>query len=208
VDRSLSRITGVFYLLNIATILIAIFLFRGIIVPGNPSATAANLVAREMSYRSGFALQVISTACSVVVAGLLYELLRSVNVTVSLLAAFFRLLACAVAAFGYVLQSAPLELRGQTVDQAQSVALLLHRLHGPATNIVIVFFGFHFILIGYLVFKSGFLPRIVGAIAVVAGLGGLVFLAPSLGARVLPYFAAVGLIAELSLTISLLAASR
>ena len=160
--KLIARTTGVFYLLNIVAILLSISVFRG-------SAAA-------------MPLKVISTACSIVVAALLYEILRPVNEPVSLVAAFFRLTACAVALVGYVYQ--------------------------PASRIVIILFGFHFIPLGYLISRSGFLPRWLGRLVAVVGVCCLVFLAPALGTLLFPYFVALGLVAELSLTACLLLTSE
>jgi hypothetical protein len=194
-----AKMAGVFYLLNIATILLAVFFFRGI-VSRDPAATAANVLAHEASFRLGYALELISTACSIAVAALFYELLKPVNRSVSLTAAFFRVVACALAVVGYLFQLAPLQVAGG----AHSVEL--YRLRGPASDMVIVFFGFQFVLIGYLIFRSTFLPRAFGALAGIAGLGGLMFLVPPLAHNLFPYFVAIGLLAELSLTAWLLAA--
>lgn len=147
---------GFFYALNIATIFSAI-LFR--------HYASAHL-----------ALEIISTACSVVVAALLYEVLKPVDEAFSLVGAFFRLTACATALVGYVFK--------------------------PAANMVIIFFGFHFIVIGYLIFRAGY--RLLGAWATFAGFSALIFFAPPIATRLFPYFAAIGLITELSLTAWLL----
>ena len=160
--RSIARAAGVFYLLNVATILLAILVLRG-------SAAA-------------LPVKMISTACSIVVAALLYELLKVVNESVSLIAAFFRLVACAVAVVGYVVQ--------------------------PASRMVIPLFGFHFIALGYLIFRSGFLPRWLGILAGVTGVISLVFLVPEFAAPLLRYFAALGLATELSLSTCLLFLGR
>jgi len=202
-----AKLAGVFYLLNILTILLAVFLFRGLVVAGNPAATATNLLAHQSRFQLGIAAEVISTACSICVAGLFYELLKPVNRSFSLVAAFFRLVACAIAVVGYLLQLAPLQILGgahylsvPTPEQLQALALVL-RFRAPASNMVIVFFGFHFILIGYLIFRSTFLPRILGVLVAFAGLCGLLFLAPALAGRILPYFVGVGLVSEVSLAL-------
>lgn len=205
-----ARVAGLFYLLNILTIFAAIFCFRGIIVPRVPAATAANLIAHESLYRTGFALELVSTACSVAVAALLYELLKPVNSSVSLLAAFFRLIACTVAIVGYVFQLAPLlvvggvTLDGVKADELPALGMLLFRLHNLASDILIVFFGLHFVLLGYLVIKSSFLPRALGVLACVGGLGGMIFFVPPLARAVFPYVVGVGLVAEVSLALWLL----
>lgn len=210
--RLTARAAGFFYLLNILTILSAVYCFRGLIIPRDPAATATNLLAHESLFRLGSAFELISTACSIAVAALLYELLKPVNATVSLLAAFFRLMACAVAVVGYVLQLAPLQLLGGAQplsgiksEEVPAIALLLYRLHGPVSDMVIVFFGFHFVLIGYLIFRSKFLPRGLGVLVGFGGLVGLTFLAPPLARHFFPYLIAIGLLVEVSLTVWLLA---
>jgi len=207
-----ARIAGVFYLLNILTILLAVFFFRGLVVPRDPAATAANIQRHESLFRLAFALELISTTCSIVVAALFYELLRPVNRSLSLVAAFFRLVACAVAIVGYLLQLAPLVIFGGTQpldgfkpEELQTLGLVLMRLRGSASDVVIVFFGFHFVAIGYLIFQSTFLPRGLGVLAGLGGLGGLIFLAPPLARILFPFFLAVGLVVEVSLTTWLLA---
>jgi len=206
-----ARTAGVCYLLNILTILIAVFFFRGFVVSGDAAATAANVLAREPLFRSGIAFEMISTAFSIAVAALFYALFKPVNGTLSLLAAFFRLIACAIAVVGYLFQLAPLVVLGRAdylnafkLDQLQALALLSFKLHSQVVNVSIVFFGFHFLLTGFLIFKSSFLPRILGVFCTLAGLGGLTFLAPTLGSYLFRYLIVVGLLAEVSLTLWLL----
>src|SRR5215471_17900406 len=206
-----ARIAGVFYLLNILTIFLAIFFFRGLFVSGNPAATATNILTHESLFRLGFAAELISTACSIGVSALLYVLLEPVNRSLSLLAAFFRLVACAIFALSYLFQLAPLQILGATHyltesrEQLQALAFLLYTFHARTSDIAIVFFAFHFTLLGYLIFSSTFLPRFLGVLLVFAGLSGLIFLAPSLGRFLFPYFAPFGLLGEVSLAVWLLA---
>jgi hypothetical protein len=73
-------------------------------------------------------------------------------------------------------------------------------------GIALIPFGIHCILTGYLIFKSTFLPRILGVLMVMAGLGYLLFLWPSLGDRLFfPYIVIPGVVGEGSLTLWLLA---
>ena len=216
--RFQARIAGVFYLLNILTIFVAIFFLRGLVVSRDPAATASNLLAHESSFRLGFTLELISTMCSIVVAALFYELFRPVSRSLSLLAAFFRLIACAVAVLGYLFQLAPLQALGSahylstlTMEQLEALGLLLYTFSAQASHIVIVFFGFHFVVLGYLIFASSYLPRTLGILAAFAGLGalafgGLTFLAPTPGGYPFPYFAVLGLLTEVSLSLWLIIA--
>jgi hypothetical protein len=212
--RSTARMAGVFYLLNILTIFLAIFFFRGLFVSGDLVATATNLAAHSTLFGLGFASELISTSCSLCVAALLYELFKPVDRSLSLLAAFFRVIACAVAAMGYVFQVAPFQFGRHApsfaalkLDAVQALSALVSTLHAYALNILLVFFGFHFILLGYLILRSPAVPRVLGLIVIAAGFGALIFLAPPIGASLFPYFAGLGLIAELSLTTWLLLGS-
>ena len=132
------------------------------------------------------------------------------NATLSLLAAFYRLVACAAALLNYVFQLAPLQMQafsGLRPEELPALGLLLHRLHGPAQDIVILFFGFHFLLLGHLIYRSTFMPRALGVLAASGGLSALVFLAPPLARQVFPYVVISGLVAEVSLTFWLLTAN-
>jgi len=168
-------------------------------------------LARESVFRSAIAFEIISTAFSIAVAALFYALLKPVNGSFSLLAAFFRLIACAVAALGYLFQIAPLVVLGGgsylsafNLEQLQALAMLFFKLNAQVRNVSIVFFGFHFLLVGFLILKSTFLPRALGVLCAFAGLGGLIFLAPPLASYLFPYIVAVGLLTEVSLTLWLL----
>jgi hypothetical protein len=90
------------------------------------------------------------------------------------------------------------------VEQLHALALMFFELYAQAYNIGLVFFGFYCLLIGYLIFRSTFLPRILGALMACAGLAWLTFLSPPLANYLLPYNLAVGALSELSLTLWLL----
>jgi hypothetical protein len=77
-------------------------------------------------------------------------------------------------------------------------------LYAQAYNISLVFFGFYCLLIGYLIFRSTYLPRILGVLMGFAGLGWLTFLSPPLAKYLYPYILAPGIFGEGSLTLWLL----
>lgn len=206
-----ARSAGFFYLLNITTIFASIYLSRGLVVPGDAAATSRNILAHETQFWSAYAFEVVSTACSLAVAALLYELLRPVNRGFSMLAAFFRVVACAIAAVGYLFQLTPLRiadaaqhLSSYNSDQLQAIGFLLSWFSGAATRLSIVFFGFHFLVLGLLIFRSRFLPRVLGLGLMFAGVGGLMFLAPQFAVQYFFQFAALGLVAEGSIALWLL----
>ena len=93
--QRIARLAGALYALNIATIWLAIFLAQGIVVAGDPAATVARLADQAGRLQLAISAELVSTACSVGVAALLYELFRPVDAAASLAAAFFRLAACA-----------------------------------------------------------------------------------------------------------------
>ena len=211
VPRPMARITGVVYLLYFLTAVAGELLIRGIIVSGDPAATATNILAHERLFRLSAAVGLIATALYIAVTVLFYRLLKPVNKTVSLLAAFFSLVGCAIQAFSSLFRVAPLVvLEGSPylsvfkVDQLQAVALMSIKLNVQAIYIYLVFFGLFNLLIGYLIFKSTFLPRILGVLMALSGLGWLTFLSPSLANYLLTYIEVLGIIAEASLMLWLL----
>ena len=209
--RPKARITGIVYLFYFLTAILAEVFMKGIVVSGDAAATANNIQAHEPLFRLGLGTGLIATAWYIALTALLYELFKPVNRSVSLVAAFFSLVGCAIQAFGSVFQFAPLVISGSSADlsafkpeQSQALALILFKLDSQAQTITLVFFGLYCLLIGCLIFKSTFLPRILGVLMVLAGLGWLTFLAPPLANALSPYVLVLGFLAELSLMLWLL----
>jgi uncharacterized protein DUF4386 len=209
--RLKARISGVFYLLEMLTGGFALFVGGSLVVSGDAAATAANILAHEPLFRLGFAADLIQFACYISVTALFYDLFKPVNRSLSLLAAFFSLVGCAIGALSCLFHLAPLAVLGGAqylnvfkVEQLQAMALLFLKLYGQCFKISFVFFGFYCVLIGYLIFRSSFLPRILGAGMACAGLCWLSFLSPPLANYLSPYNLAIGALAELSLTVWLL----
>ena len=209
--RPKARITGIVYLFYFLTAILAEVFMKGIVVSGDAAATANNIQAHEPLFRLGLGTGLIATAWYIALTALLYELFKPVNRSVSLVAAFFSLVGCAIQAFGSVFQFAPLVISGSSADlsafkpeQSQALALILFKLDSQAQTITLVFFGLYCLLIGCLIFKSTFLPRILGVLMALAGLGWLTFLAPPLANALSPYVLVLGFLAELSLMLWLL----
>jgi hypothetical protein len=164
----------------------------------------------------GFAADLVGGAAYLVVTLLLYELLKPVNRTLSLLAAFFSLVGIAVGALAGLGHLAPLFLlRGAsylnvfTTAQLQAMALLALKLHAQGYLIAIVFFGFYEVLLGYLIFKSVFWPRTLGVLVSLAGLAFLInsfaiFLSLPFADALNPYLLALDAVGEFSLMLWLL----
>jgi len=184
-----ARMAGLSYLLYCVIAGLAMFARRGLIVSGDAAATATNIMAHQSLYELGFACDAVAIVCYVATVALLYELLKPVNGNVSTVAVFIGLAACTIQGFAGVFQLAPLALLGRasylgafSADQLQAQAYLFLKLYSQAYSIALIFFGFFDLLVGYLIFKSTFLPRILGVLMSMAGVVGLAFLAPAYSA--------------------------
>ena len=207
-----ARITGVVYLFYFLTAVSGELFLKGLVVHGDAAATANNILAHQPWFRLGLATGLIATACYVTVTALFYGLFKPVNRSLSLLAAFFSLVGCAILAFASLFRIAPLVVLGGgqylsvfNVEQLRALASLFLELYRQVVNICFVFFGVYCLLIGYLIFRSAFLPRILGVLMAIAGLGWLTFLSPPLANHLSPYNLAPGILGEGLLTLWLLA---
>jgi hypothetical protein len=211
--RLKARIAGVFYLLTTLTrMFVEISVRDRLVVSDDAAATATNILAHQPLWRWGFAADILAFASYVALTALFYELFKPVNRSVSLVAAFFSLVACAVQAVSSLFHLAPLALLGGTpylrvfnVEQLQALALMFLRLRAMCYhNIGLVFFGLYCLLIGYLIFRSTFLPRIIGVLMVLAGLSYLMFVSPPLAPSLQPYILVFPGVGQISLTLWLL----
>ena len=212
--RSTARIAGAFYLLTIlARMFVEIFVRNRLVVSDDAAATATNILAHESLWRWGFAGDIISFASYIALAALLYDLFKPVNPSLSLVAAFFGLAASVVQAMSSLFHIAPLFLLGSapylrvfTVEQLQALALVFLKLRAAAYhNIGLVFFGLYLLLVGILILRSTFLPRILGVLMVLAGVSYVLFLSPPLVSSLQPYILIFPAVGQISLTLWLLA---
>ncbi len=210
--RFKARVAGVFYLLTILARVIAdAFVRNRLVVSDDAAATATNIMAHEPLFRLGFAADIIAFASYIALTALLYELFKPVNRSLSLVAAFFSLVACVVQAISSLFHLAPLVLLGGApylsvfrVEQLQALALVFLRLRLEAYHIGLVFFGLYCLLVGILILRSTFLPRILGVLMVLAGLSYVLFLSPPLARSLLPYILVFPGVGQISLTLWLI----
>jgi len=204
--RSLARMAGVFQLLEALTATFGqVIVLDRLFVSGNAAATAANILGHERLFRLGFASSLIGVVCHIAWAVLLYDLLKPVNRRLSLFAVFVILVGCAIQALTSLLYIAPLlvlkggsSLSAFTAEQLQALALTFLRLNAYAFDIYLVFFGLWCVLIGFLIFRSTFLPRVLGVLLAIAGLGYLTFLSPPLARHLFfPYIAGAAALGEI-----------
>jgi len=214
--RFKARMAGGLWLMVIATGTFAFLAGATLIVRNDAVATATNILAAERFYRLGFVADLIAGACYMGVTVLLYDLLKPVSRSVSLLAAFFGLGGIAIGAATSLVRLAPLVLLRSdqylstfTPNQLQTMALAALRLYEQAFLIAMVFFGLQCVLVGCLIVRSTFLPRILGVLLALGGLSYVIsslanFLAPAFGARLAPFIVPAAILGEGSLTLWLL----
>lgn len=140
---------------------------------------ATGISALLVRNRLGLAAGIIAGACYVAVTLLFYYIFKAVNRNISLLAATISLVGCIIGPLGLAVHA-------------------LSRINP------LVFFGFYCLLIGYLIFRSTFLPRILGALMAFAGLAWLTFAWPPLVNLLSPYNMIPGMVGEGALTLWLL----
>lgn len=211
--RPLARMAGALQLLEGLTATFGqVIVLNRLVVSHNASATAANILGHERLFWAGFASSLIGVVFHIAWALLIYELFKYVNRRVALFATFVILVGCAVQALTVLFYIAPLlflragsSFTAFTTDQLQGLALLALRLNGSAFNIYLVFFGLWCFLVGFLVFRSTFMPRVLGVLVAISGVGWMLYLWPPLAQHLfIPYIAGASAIGEIPLELWLL----
>ena len=210
--RLKARIAGVLYLLAMLTGIFAQgFVSGSLVVDSDAAATATSILAHRGLFQLGFAVYLIEMACQIAVTALFYDLLKPAGRSVSLLAAFLGLTGCIIKTLSRLFFIAPLFILGGahylsvfSTEQLQALALLFLKVNDHGAAIALVFFGFYALLTGYLIVRSTFLPRILGVLSILGGLGWMSFLYQPLGYRLFPYLAALGILGAASLILWLL----
>jgi hypothetical protein len=201
-----ARVAGVLFILTL------VFGYFGeayapgrFIVSGDAAATAHNIMTSPMLYRVGFASYLIEALCDIALAWIFYVLLRAVNRELALLSAFFGLVSTAVYAVAELFYFAALIiLRNATAlaafspDQLNALALLSLKISANCGWIFLAFYGVPSVLRGYLIYRSGYFPKFLGVLLLIAGVGFiakdfLAVLAPAYASDVLllPMFLAI-----------------
>jgi hypothetical protein len=209
-----ARLCGVLYLyIIVAGMFAELFVRSRLIVSTDAAVTARNIIANESLFRIGFSGELLHIAFDVVVAVILYALLRPIDRNIALLAAFMRFACAIVLAVTSLSHFAALKLLADaeylntfTPDQLHTLALVVLKLHGDGYAISLVFFSFACLSLGYLIFRSGFLPRTIGTLIAIAGVCYLInsfsrFLSPAFAATLFPGLFVPIFVAELSLAL-------
>jgi hypothetical protein len=210
--RLLARIAGALYLIITGCALFAYLYVRNqVIVADNMAQTAANFLAHEQLYRLGFSAAVVVVICNLPMGLILFELLKAVNPRIALLALVFIIASAtleAVNLFNYIEPlftfSLPEYAKAFNPEQLQALARGPIRMFGYAFSVSLMFFGVFCALIGFLIFRSKFFPRILGLLMMVAGVTYWINSFRLFLALPIPYILWVTLVAELSLALWLL----
>jgi uncharacterized protein DUF4386 len=215
--QAYARFGGVLYLIIIVTGILGELFIRGkIIVTGDAAATAHNIMASPSLWRLGIAGDLIMHVCDVPLMLIFYVLLRPVNKNLALLVVLFNLIQTAVMVANEIVLLVPLFLLGdakylQSVDphQLQALSYVALKVFDYGFGVGLIFFGFECITLGYLIFRSGYLPRALGVLMPLAGLSYLtnsfaLLLAPAVAARLFPVILLPAFVAETSLCLWLL----
>jgi uncharacterized protein DUF4386 len=214
--RTMARIAGFLYLSFIVFMVTANVVGRmGIIVDGDATATAANIIAKGVRFRIGFVGDLLSALFFLLTAWALYALLKPVNRTLALLFLLLNVCGVAMQCFSMILLYAALPLLNGggylavfTPDQLNAQAMFFLDLYKAGFYSAQLFFGAWTLPLGYLIYKSGFFPKALGILLMVDCLAILVWffqfaLLPGHPAISYPGWA-VSLVAEVSLTLWLL----
>ena len=192
------------------------FVRQGLIVPGNVAATAEKIVASQSLFRAGFATDLVVFVIEVALAAVLYVLFRPVSRTLALVMAFARLAMVTILGLNLLnmftalqLLTSPEYATAFEKGQLQALAFVFLNAQHYGYALGMVFFGLHLGVLGFLVYQSRFLPRILGILMVVSALGYLAdsftkFLLPQSADTLAVVVVVTALIGELPLTLWLL----
>ncbi len=210
--RRLARIAGWLYLINIVFGFFAIGYVPGALqVTGDAAATARNIQENALLYRLGLVAHMTILLTNIPLTVIWYEVFKVVNRRVVLLVVFFSLVGTAIEAANLLPQFLPLVLLDRgfyasalTTEQIQVLAYIPFDIYTNSYSIYITFFGCFGLTLGYLVFRSTFVPRVLGLLMALGGLAYVFssfanFLAPVFAARLFPLIALPSLLGEGSL---------
>lgn len=180
--QTMARIAGLLYLvIAVAAAVAHAYVPAQLVVPGDVAATAANIQADAGLFRVGIASEYLILLSEVALSVILYLLLRPVSNTLALIAAAFRLIMTAIHGANLINSFIVLLLLDGAEAQATfaagqlpALAQLFLDAHSAGFAVGIVFLIPHVFLLGYLIIRSGYLPRAIGLLFLLAGCGYLI----------------------------------
>lgn len=177
-ENKISRLAGALYLVVVVTGLFSlIYVPSQITVTGNAQATINNIVANSALFRAGIAAFLIKQVAFLLLPLVLFKLLRDVQQGAATLMVALAAVSVPIALVGLTNRLDVLDILGGSYSQAlspsqlQSQAMLSLNAYGNDLLVTTLFWGFWLLPFGYLVIRSGFLPKILGILLVLGGLG-------------------------------------
>jgi hypothetical protein len=172
-------IAGILYLFLISSGIFAEFVVRsGLVVSGDAAATADNIRGNTGWFRLSVVGDLIMIICDITLALIFYVLFKPVNKALSLLAAFFRLIQASILGVNLLALFVVLGLLSGAgflsvfnADQLDALALMFTGIHGIGYSIGLVFFAMSLFVLGILIYRSGYIPKILGIMLLVAAFG-------------------------------------
>ena len=176
-----ARIAGFLYLTMVPLGFFGMFGHSNLIVPGDAATTANNIMAYASLFRFSIVSALIVQVVNILLVLVLYKLLKPVNRNHAVLMVIFILVSVPITMLNELNQFAALLLLNGAdyltafeADQLQAKVMLFLDLHEHGIHISGIFWGLWLCPMGYLVFKSGFLPRILGILLIIGCLGYLI----------------------------------
>jgi hypothetical protein len=212
-----ARTGGLLYLAIIAIGLFGeAFVRSGLVVSGDATATAHNILSSELLWRLGVAAELVLLVCAVGLALVEYVLLRPVNRRLALLALLLGMLSIAIEAMSALNLATTLfplasvaYLQAFTPAQLNAMAYLSIKSFESGFGVSLIFFGVECLFTGYLIYRSGYFPKLIGVLMQIAGLCYLansfaLILSPALAGWLFPGVLLPSLVAEVSFCLWLL----
>lgn len=176
--KQTARFAGVIYLIMILTGMFAQIVRGGMLVSGDPSATVANIVASGSLFTVAFLGDLIMATCYLVFAWALYTVLKPVNKNIALLFVLLTTVSVAILSLNMLNQFAVITLLNGAgymtafgTEQLNALVTLFMDLHYHGSYIAQITFGLWLLPLGYLVIKSGFMPKVFGFLLIIAAFG-------------------------------------
>ncbi len=180
--QSYARAAGIMFLISfVAGSFGEFYVPSKLIVAGNAAATVSNILDHEMLFRLGFAGYLLEALCDVALALVLYVLLKPVHRNLALLSAFFGLLSTALFAVcemfffcAPLLVKNPAFAQSFTSGQLDALVYFFVRVYSLGAGLFMVFYGSASLVRAYLIYRSGYLPRFIGVLFALVGVGFIV----------------------------------
>jgi hypothetical protein len=194
-QRTAAIVAGVGYLVTLIGVVAVSLTMGTLVVPGDAAATANNTMGSEVLFRAGIVGFLIAILGDLLRAWALYVFFKQVNKSLAVFSAWFMLIHDAIFGaalinlfFSSVLFSGADLLTGFEPDQLHALGMLFNDGFNFGFQIGLFLFSFHLGIVGYLAYRSGYVPRVLGVLLIIAGLG---YLINSTGKILLPNYPAI-----------------